>query len=335
MFRIAFLSLVFILGPSTTQAFCLKSLLHLPSQWLHKPLVPSARSEMTAKIEALLPSNPFVISKSEAHQIQNALGLTADELLVELLPIAQKYARPPISKYYVGEALRTKQGEIYLGVNLEFPGQSLGLTVHGEQFLLAMLFHKNIREIDAWALSGEPCGHCRQFMNEVLGIEDVKILIPQKRATSLSVLLPHSFGPRNLGSPQGLLDQRVAPIIPRSEDLLKKDELFLLAYDAAELSYAPYSKNYSGVGVRLKNGKRYLGSYLENVAFNPSLTPLLSAIVQMIAAGDRPEDIEAIVLAERTNAESSSQLRVTRDILDSLGLKGIEIQYLPLDFKES
>src|SRR5206468_5952186 len=50
------------------------------------------------------------------------------------------------------------------------------------------------------------------------------------------------------------------------------------ALDAARKAYAPYSKSPSGVAIRSASGRTYRGSYIENVAFNPSLSPLQVAL---------------------------------------------------------
>src|SRR5665213_2495937 len=62
---------------------------------------------------------------------------TSDELMLDLLPLAQRSAHPPLSNFFVGAVVRGGSGSLYLGGNIEFPGQALGLSVHAEQASVA------------------------------------------------------------------------------------------------------------------------------------------------------------------------------------------------------
>lgn len=59
-------------------------------------------------------------------------------------------------------------GDVYIGVNLEFPGCPLSQSVHGEQFLMANLLLHRERSLHTLAISAAPCGHCRQFYSELV-----------------------------------------------------------------------------------------------------------------------------------------------------------------------
>jgi cytidine deaminase len=86
---------------------------------------------------------------------------------------------------------------------------------------------------------------------------------------------------------------------------------------AAGKSYAPYTKALSGVAVISTTGVMYQGSYIESAAYNPSLSPLQSALVGMIMAGEKPGNISAVTLVELENAPIS-QKSASRAILDGL-----------------
>ena len=94
-------------------------------------------SEMTEKLKSLLPANPFHITAADADRLASTLGVSKQQLMVELIPVARSYARPPISHYQVGAVGLGRSGDLYLGVNLEFDRQALNQTVHGEQFVTA------------------------------------------------------------------------------------------------------------------------------------------------------------------------------------------------------
>lgn len=268
-------------------------------------------SEMTERLKALLPPNPFHITGKEADRLASELGLSKQQLMVELIPVARAYARPPISHYNVGAVGLGKSGDLYLGVNLEFGRQALNQTVHGEQFVTANAMAYGEKGLEAIAVSAEPCGHCRQFLNELDGGSELTVLIPEKQPVQIKELLPRSFGPGDLGITAGLLAQNTAPLsLPADAPALAK-----AAVEAANNSYAPYSNNPAGVAVRTADGAVFRGCYAENAAFNPSLSPLQAALIQMVAAGRDYREIAEAALVEAENAQVS-QIGNTRFLLE-------------------
>ena len=79
--------------------------------------------------------------------------------MLERLAEAQSYARPAVSGYRVGAVVRGTSGALYLGANIEFPGEGLGQTVHAEQAALSNAFMHDEPGIEAIAVSAAPCGH--------------------------------------------------------------------------------------------------------------------------------------------------------------------------------
>ena len=95
------------------------------------------------------------------------------------------------------------------------------------------------------------------------------------------------------------------------------DELTTAALDAARRSYAPYSKAHSGVAIRTPSGRIYKGAYIENVAFNPSLSPLQTALAALIVAGETYSAISQLVLVE-IEGSAISQKSVTEAALSAI-----------------
>ena len=118
----------------------------------------------------------------------------------EMLPRA--YA--PFSKFRVGAALLTKEGEVYTGCNVET--STFTPTSCAERTAFVKALSEGEREFVAIAVVGgrgeekdtgfcPPCGVCRQFMEEFCG-EDFKIFLSdgkEIRVYSLGELLPFSF----------------------------------------------------------------------------------------------------------------------------------------------
>jgi len=108
-------------------------------------------------------------------------------------------AHAPYSKFQVGAAVLTADGEIFAGCNVE--NASYGLTICAERVAVGSAVaagHKQIVAV-AVATSGahSPCGACRQVLSEFGPAMEV-ILIdaddPEKtRTTTLAALLPEQF----------------------------------------------------------------------------------------------------------------------------------------------
>src|SRR5678809_1514230 len=183
--------------------------------------------------------------------------------MLELLPQAESYARPLLTNFRVGAVVRGTSGKLYMGANLEFPGQSLNQTVHAEQAALSNAFMHDEPGIEAIAVSAPPCGHCRQFLYEFAEGTDIGVLLPGQDATGLWALLPRPFGPRDLKVSEG-------PLSRTKISIQTIESVAQAARYAASNAYAPYSHSPSGVAIRSRRGNVYRGSYVENAAFNPS-----------------------------------------------------------------
>lgn len=207
-----------------------------------------------------------------------------------LLAEAAKLARPPISNFRVGCVARGLSGALYPGTNVEFAGEALSFTVHAEQSAVTNAWMSGEEGIDLIAVTAAPCGYCRQFLNELVTADKLTIIMGDV-TQPLTALLPHAFGPRDLGVDGGLMQREEHALAIEGGDQLEQ-----AALKAANMSYAPYSKSYAGVALRTKDGSVATGAYAENAAFNPSMSPLQVALSRLNLAGGRFEDVEDAVL---------------------------------------
>ncbi|TNY48603.1 cytidine deaminase, partial [Streptococcus pyogenes] len=113
---------------------------------------------------------------------------------------ASKHAYVPYSHFPIGAALKTKDGTIYTGCNIE--NASFGLTNCGERtaiFKAVSDGHKELAEIAIYGETQEPvspCGACRQVMAEFFEPSSLVTLIAkngQTLETTVGDLLPYSF----------------------------------------------------------------------------------------------------------------------------------------------
>lgn len=263
------------------------------------------------------------LTADQYQTLREKSGLTDSEFKLALLPLAASFAFTPISKFNVGAIVQGVSGNVYFGANMEFTGVQLGQTIHAEQSAISHAWMCGELGITDITINYTPCGHCRQFMNELIHADNLKIQLPERDAMSLSQLLPESFGPKDLDIAKRLMDnQRInCSLEGVSTDIA-------LAIEALNMSHAPYSQNYSGVALRMKDGWIAQGSYAENAAYNPSLPPLQVALNMTRLAGFRFEEIAHAALAEAAKAQVS-HLAATQAVLEMID-PDIPLEYVSL-----
>ncbi len=143
----------------------------------------------------------------------------AGRVLVEHALEAARNAHAPYSRFAVGAALLLDDGTIVPGTNFE--NASYGLSLCAETVALAAAnVAGRLKDVVAIGIVGGargtggiegdtpiyPCGRCRQVLNEAadLGRRDIVIYCASAdgavlRRHLLSELLPHAFGPGDLG----------------------------------------------------------------------------------------------------------------------------------------
>lgn len=148
-----------------------------------KQVGPAANNCITAEMEKKL-SDPEV------------------EKLIDASLRARQKAYCVYSKFAVGAALLTTEGEVIEGCNVE--NVSYGLTICAERTAVCSAVAQGHRNFQAIAISAEmgekfvgPCGACRQTLAE-FGLDwEVYLTKPDKSymKTTVGKLLPDSFNP--------------------------------------------------------------------------------------------------------------------------------------------
>lgn len=129
---------------------------------------------------------------------------TRQRELVRLARAARRLAHAPYSGFKVGAALRTRDGAIVTGCNIE--NATFGLTLCAERVAVFKAVSEGLLEFDAVAVVADsprltaPCGACRQILWEFCGDIPVRIqdLDGRHRTVRMSRLLPLPFDRRNL-----------------------------------------------------------------------------------------------------------------------------------------
>ncbi|CAM3674809.1 Cytidine deaminase [Vibrio aerogenes CECT 7868] len=264
------------------------------------------------------------LSPRQVNQLASLAKTDASAIPLKLLPLAAAYALTPISDFQVGAIARGFSGTLYFGANMEFAKTQMGQTIHAEQAAISHAWMSGETALTDIIIDTPPCGHCRQFMNELTSADTLQIQLPDKPACGLHHYLPEAFGPGDLGITSGLMSEK-----NHMKHINTQDELVLCALHALNQSHAPYSQNYSGVAVQMRDQKIYMGAYAENAAFNPSLPPLQVALVQARMGGHELNEIQRVVLTEMSHA-TVSHLIDTQYVLRQIGPL-LECEYHQID----
>ncbi|WP_338882801.1 MULTISPECIES: cytidine deaminase [Xenorhabdus] len=281
-------------------------------------------SEIPSELQAaLLPyigndDFPAMLTAEQVESIEQLSGFDVRELTLTLLPLAAAYSFAPVSHFYVGAIVRGESGNLYFGANMEFAGVPLQQTIHAEQSAITHAWLRGEKKLVSITINHSPCGHCRQFMNELNSGTQLEIYLPHRPRLTLADYLPEAFGPRDLANTPLLLDE-----VNHGHQLATNDEVVQAALDAANRSHAPYSQSHAGIALLDEQGKIYTGRYAENAAFNPSLPPLQAALIFMNIAGGNCQSIKRAVLVEGEN-NHLSQWNATECTLTALGCTKIE-----------
>jgi cytidine deaminase len=247
---------------------------------------------------------------------------------------SQTFARPAVSNFHVGAAALLESGAVQLGVNIEFGVTgAINDSIHGEQVLLGFfcfclsffffvskqprsqctltpVLQRGERTCELY-ISHMPCGHCRQFLNEMARGGQLRVHVGGKSWT-LDELLPVSFKPTDIEGGFAIGDRaplpRAAVLVHKPEGLsVAADALVEAAVEAALRSHTPHTGHRSGVALRAgAETPVYQGAYLENAAFNPSMMPLQAALAAFVGVCGRESfaSVSEVVLAHEVGARA-------------------------------
>ena len=128
------------------------------------------------------------------------------DALAQAAMAAMPRAYAPYSQFQVGAAILDENGIIHTGVNVENAAYPQGACA--EAGAIAAMVIAGGRQIKAIAVAGRgdvlctPCGGCRQRIREFATADTPVLVCGEDRVKAeftLGDLLPHNFGPDNLG----------------------------------------------------------------------------------------------------------------------------------------
>ena len=125
------------------------------------------------------------------------------QALIDLANTARQRAYVPYSHYAVGSALRTTNGRIFTGVNVE--NAAYPQTMCAERVAIFKAVSEGEKDFEIISVvtdnGGSPCGGCRQVMAE-FGLDTIVLMADGSgklvKEATVKELLPEAFTPNHL-----------------------------------------------------------------------------------------------------------------------------------------
>jgi cytidine deaminase len=86
--------------------------------------------------------------------------------LVERAEAVAARAYAPYSRYLVGAVVRTRDGRLFEGVNVENAAYPLGVCAEKSAIVAAVAAGYGPGDLEAIGITASPCGGCRQWLHE-------------------------------------------------------------------------------------------------------------------------------------------------------------------------
>ena len=134
--------------------------------------------------------------------------------LIETAKTARLRSIAPFSNFLVGAAVKTEDGKVYIGCNVE--SASYGLTVCAERVAIWKALSEGERKFTELAIVADtetltpPCGTCRQIIWEFAKNATIVLanLQGETQVVSIRELLPRAFDARFLSAAKAAKDAK-------------------------------------------------------------------------------------------------------------------------------
>jgi cytidine deaminase len=115
----------------------------------------------------------------------------ADRELFARAEAAASRAYAPYSRFYVGAAVRARDGSVFEGVNVENAAYPLGSCAERSALARAVGEGLGPGDVEAIAITASPCGGCRQWLVEFR----LERVVYRRAAGELAVATPAELLP--------------------------------------------------------------------------------------------------------------------------------------------
>ena len=115
----------------------------------------------------------------------------ADRELLERANAVRAKAYAPYSKFFVGCAVRTRDGRVFEGVNVENAAYPLGVCAEKTTLGAAVSAGARPGDVEVLAVTASPCGGCRQWFHEF----DIERVVYRRSNGEIAVATPDELLP--------------------------------------------------------------------------------------------------------------------------------------------
>jgi cytidine deaminase len=263
-----------------------------------------------------------IITAAEVQTLMSKLDIALPRLMLELSSVASQYSVVPISNRQAGAIACGLSGNLYFGACMEFSGQPLSFCTHAEQAATINAWVHGEQGLASLAVDAAPCGYCRQFLYETSNAAKLNVFLPEQ-TMPLTSLLPLPSGPADRGVASAFLS-------PQNHGLTlvkpSTSPAVLGALAAANMSYAPYTSSFAGVGILMSDGTVCGAPYAESAACNSSISPIEAALSMLNLWGYSYGLISEVALVQ-VQGTKVGQNALTAGVLEVIGSPPFTVAY--------
>lgn len=262
--------------------------------------------------------------------ISKKAKLSTREIMLLLLGLGTALAHTPHDSAKVAAVVEAGSGTLYVGLPIYWHSAHMKFSLHAVQTALLSAYGQGENRIKNLLVEVPPCVACRQFLRETISWPNIQQSVALNGyATLKSGQITDSLV-SNKGLPKpvvigGLMRKQKRRLVTRYHD----NTLIAAACEAAEQSYAPYSRSFAGAAIRSRQNTIHKGSYIEIGVSVMSILAIEAAITNLILSGRDMLDIAEIVLVESRG--KVSQFSVTQNLAQQLGDVPFEYVIATLD----
>jgi cytidine deaminase len=247
---------------------------------------------------------PTVIENPPAFDPQNEQSVRAYQRLLEM---AQRLARPSVSRFPVGAVAIGESGKAYLGANIEIRQGLPSDTIHAEAFAVLNAKKHGETGLKMIVQTLRPCGSCRQVLLEAGNPEMPVHVIDMKTAAvktmTVNAYLPDAYA---YASPEKNIFKRPRLQIDAAE-AEKLPNPFKKALHSAFQSYVPKPerKSWAGISAIAGDNVSYDGCVTTIPAPNNTITPVQDLLIALAADHQSPASLKSVTLVEPRDGDYS------------------------------
>jgi cytidine deaminase len=262
---------------------------------------------------------PLCLKESEIADIESVSKISRREIMLLLLNFASIVAEIYGENSASSAIVEGESGGFYIGIPVAWKGKGIRFIAHGLQAAIMNAWHQGEKKIRSVITLTPPCACCRQFLREVWMWNKVTVYCAED---GLKAFKTGKIKEGILNQSGLQLESVKTKLLNEAKRSLKiaksqNNELLNVALDAADWSYAPYSRNNAGVAVKTKFGLIYPGRCIEVRDSVTGFLAIESALINLVLSGELISNVSEIFLVEARG--TITQFSATQKMAQAIG----------------